>query len=193
MAGAGANASSAFNQAFNTAGMFGGDASAISGNLTPFLSQEMTAPAGIGMTGLSAENAAATGAAGGGLSAATGMMAQRAGASRNAGGFQAGSDAAARDALKVGAGASEGIAANNEMLKNQQRQEGAEGLGNLYKTDVSGMTSSMGQEAPDANAQTNAQQNSWLNQSLKILGTLGGMAGGAGGLMTGMANAGLTH
>ena len=60
-------ANSAYNQANNTAGMLGGEASGIGANLTPFLTQEMLHPQGIGQQGLSAEEAAATGGAGGSL------------------------------------------------------------------------------------------------------------------------------
>lgn len=170
-------AKNAYNQAFNTSGMLGADASGIGSNLTPFLTQEMLHPQGIGQTGLSAEEAAATGGAGGALSSFQGAAAQRAAASNNAGGFQAAMDAASRNAAKAAAGASEGIAANNEQLKQQQAQEGAAGLGRLYSTDTSGMLNAMGQEARDIDAETQAQQAGpgWLNTIGKGIGVLGGI------------------
>lgn len=176
-------AKNAYNQAYGTAGMLGGEASGIGSNLTPFLTEEMLHPQGIGPQGLSAETAAATGGAGGALSAFQGAAAQRAGASRNAGAFQAALDDASRNAAKAAAGSSERIAANNEMLKQQQSQEGASGLNSLYKTDTSGMLDAMGQEANDIKAQIAAQEAgppglSMINQ---VLGTVGGAAKLAGG------------
>jgi hypothetical protein len=172
-----------YNQAFNTANMFGSDASGIGASLTPFLTQEMLHPQGLGQQGLSAEEAAATGGAGGAGAAFSGIMAQRAGASRNAGGFQAGADDASRNAAKAAAGASEGIAAGNENLKQQQMQEGSAGLGKLYGTDTSAMTNAMGQEHSDIAAELAAQQAgpAWMTDASKTLGLVGQVAGLAGG------------
>ena len=54
-------ANAAYGQAFNTAGMLGGEAQGINANLTPFLTQEMLHPQGYGQQGISAMNAAASG------------------------------------------------------------------------------------------------------------------------------------
>jgi len=171
-------ASNAYSQAVNTAGMLGGQAGAIGSNLTPFLTQEMLHPQGIGQQGLSAEEAAATGGAGGSLSAFQGAAAQRAGASRNGGSFQAALDDASRNAGKASAGASEGIAAGNEQLKQQQQQQGAAGLGGMYNTDTSGMLNAMGQEQGDIRAEIAAQQAgpSWMSTLGKGIGIAGGLA-----------------
>ena len=58
------NAGKAFNTAQDTASQLGGEGQAIAGNLTPFLTQEMLNPQGIGQAGLSAETASALGGAG---------------------------------------------------------------------------------------------------------------------------------
>jgi hypothetical protein len=151
-------ANNAYGSAVNTAGMLGGEAQGIGSNLTPFLTQEMLHPTGFGQQGLSAMNAAATGGAGGALSAFQGNAAQRAGAMHNSGAFSASMDDASRNAAKAGAGASENIAAKNAGLQQEQQQEGAAGLGGMYKTDTSGMLTAMGQEAPDINAGVNASK-----------------------------------
>jgi hypothetical protein len=163
-------ASNAYNGAVNTAGMLGGAASGIGSNLTPFLTQEMLHPQGIGQQGLSAEEAAATGGAGGSLSAFQGTAVQRAGASRNGGAFQAALDDASRSASKASAGASEGIAAGNEQLKQRQQQEGAAGLGGMYNTDTSGMLNAMNQEHSDINAETEASTPPWLKDMGMLTG-----------------------
>lgn len=172
-------ASNAFNQAFNTAGMLGGEAQGIGANLTPFLTQEMLHPEGFGQQGLSALTAAATGGAGGALSGFQGNAAQRAGAMHNAGAFQAGLDAASRNAAKAAAGASENIAAQNARLQQEQKQQGAAGLGKLYQTDTSGMLTAMGQEAPDIRAEIAASQAGpgWMSALGSGLGLLKGFGG----------------
>jgi len=184
-------AKNAYNQAVNTSGMLGADASNIGAGLTPFLTEEMLHPTGYGQQGLSAMTAAAEGGAGGATSGLTGQAMQRAAASRNSGGYQAALDDAARERTKAAAGASEGIAANNANLMQQQQQEGAAGLGGLYKTDTSGMLDAMGQEKGDIEAELKAQQAGpeWMNTLQKGLGLVGavgkmafpGFAGFGGG------------
>ena len=174
-------AANAYNQANSTAGMLGGEAQGIGANLTPFLTQEMLHPQGIGQTGLAAETAAGMAGAGGAASGLTGVANQRAAVSRNAGGFSAALDQAARERSKAAAGASEGIQAGNEQEKLQQQQEGARGLGNLYGTDTSGMLNAMGQEHEDINAEVDANKTGWLQNTLAIINTLKpGMSGGGG-------------
>ena len=149
-------AKSSYDSAVNTSGMLGSEAQGIGANLTPFLTEEMLHPQGFGQQGLSAMNGAASGGAGGALSAFEGGAAQRAGAMHNAGGFQASMDDASRNAMKAKAGASEGIAADNAKLQQNQMQEGASGLGGMYKTDTSGMLDAMGQEHNDINSEVEA-------------------------------------
>lgn len=151
-------AKDAYNQAVNTSNMLGADASNIGASLTPFLTQEMLHPQGYGQQGLSAMTAAAEGGAGGATSGLTGQAEQRAAASHNAGGYQAALDAAARSRTQAAAGASEGIAANNANLEQEQMQEGAKGLQGLYNTDTSGMLNAMGQESRDIQAEIEAQK-----------------------------------
>src|SRR5271170_134759 len=165
-------ANSAVNTAGSTATTLGTEAQGIGANLTPFLTQEMLHPSGIGQAGLGAEESAALGGAGGAASGLTGMADQRAAVSRNAGGYQAALADAARSREKAAAGASEGIEAQNQNLMQQQQQEGATGLNNLYKTDTSGMLESQGQEAPDVNAETNAGKSGWLQNGLAIINAL---------------------
>jgi hypothetical protein len=174
-------ASNAYNQANNTSATLGGEGQAIGANLTPFLTQEMLHPQGLGQQGITAETSAALGGAGGAMSAFNGEAAQRAGASRNAGGFQAALDDASRQRMKAAAGASEGIQAQNENLKQTQQQEGAKGLQGMYGTDTSGMLESQGQEANDINAEVNASKSGWLQNAGALLGDAAGVAGMAGG------------
>ena len=171
-------ANSAYGSAVNTAGMLGGEAQGINANLTPFLTQEMLHPQGYGQQGLSAMNAAASGGAGGALSAFQGGAAQRAGAMHNAGAFQASMDDASRNAMKARADASENIAAQNANLQQEQSQQGAAGLGGMYKTDTSGMLDAMGQErGRTSRRECEAGQAGpgWLSSMGKGLGIAGGI------------------
>lgn len=178
-------AKNAYNQAVNTSNMLGANASGIGANLAPFLTQEMLHPQGYSQQDLSAMTAAAEGGAGGATSGLTGQAMQRAAVSRNAGGYQAALDNAARERTKAAAGASEGIAAQNAGLKQEQMQHGAQGLQGLYGTDTSGMLDAMGQEKGDIEAGIAAQQAgpgwmSGLGKGLGIAGSLAGLAGGFG-------------
>ena len=174
------NANNAYNSAVNTASGLGADAAGIGSNLTPFLTQEMLHPEGLGQQGIAAETGAARGGAGGALSAVQGGAAQRAGVSRNAGGYQAALDDAARSRTKAAAMGSEDIQAQNENLKTKQQQEGASGLNNMYNTDTSGMLKAESLEPEDINSGVNAGNSGWLQNTLKIL-NLKQLGGGGGG------------
>ena len=178
-------ASAATNTAGSTASTLGGEAQGIGANVPPpFLTQEMLHPprAGSGRHPGAEESAALEWRAGGANSGLVGGAMQRAAVSRNAGGYQAALADASRQRDKAAAGASEGIEAQNENLKQQQQQEGATGLQNQYKTDTSGMLEAMGQQAPDINAEANAGKSGWLQNAMGILGTIEQGASAAGSL-----------
>lgn len=172
-------ANNAYNTAANTGAQLGADASGIGASLTPFLTQEMLHPQGIGQQGIGDEQAAVEGAAGGAGSGLTGLADQRAAVTHNAGGFQAALADAARSRTQAAATGSEGIAAGNEQEKLRQQEQGAAGLGGLYKTDTSGMLDAMQQEAPDIRAEDTAP--TWMDTAKGALGLVGGAAGLAGG------------
>lgn len=176
-------ATNAYNTAASTASGLGASASGIGSNLTPFLTQEMLHPQGIGQQGIGDEQAAVEGAAGGAGSGLTGLADQRASVTRNAGGYQAALADAARSRTQAAATGSEGIAAGNERDKMQQQEEGAAGLGGLYKTDTSGMLDAMGQESPDIKTElaASAAPEGWMSTASNALGLVGQAAGLAGG------------
>lgn len=174
-------AGSAYNTAESTGATLGGEAQGIGANLTPFLTAEMLHPEGIGQTGIAAEEGAALGGAGGAASGIVGLGNQRAAVSRNAGGFQAALDDAARQRMKAAAGASEGITAQNEKEKLNQQQEGAAGLEHMYGVDTSGMLNSMNQEHEDINSEVEAGKSGWLQNSLAVINALKGGRGGPAG------------
>ncbi len=168
------NAGKAFQTAQNTATDLGANAAGINANLTPFLTQEMEHPQGLGQEGVGAETSAALAGGGGAASGLTGGAMQRAAVSHNAGGADAALDSVARERMKAAGQASEGIQAQNQNLMEQQRQSGAAGLGKMYGVDTSGMLESQGQEANDINAQVSANNSGWLQNTLGIINTLKG-------------------
>jgi hypothetical protein len=176
------SASNAATTAANTGAGLGASASGIGANLTPFLTSELEHPQGFSQQDTSAQTAAAMGGAGGADAGIVGQANQEAATSRNAGGFQAALDDAARSRSKAAAGASEGIAANNAQLKQTQQQEGAQGLQKMYGTDTSGMVDAMGQQSQDINAEVNANNSGWLQNTTAVMNAISNGAKGAGSM-----------
>jgi hypothetical protein len=163
--------------------MLGNEAQGIGSSLTPFLTEEMLHPQGYGQQDLSAMTAAAEGGAGGATSGLTGQAMQRAAASHNTGSYQAALDAASRNRTAAAADASEGIAGRNAGLKQEQTQEGASGLGGMYKSDTSGMLDAMGQESGDIKTElaADAAPAPWMSGLSNAMGLAGQAAKLAGG------------
>lgn len=168
------SAKNAVNDARDTSANLGAEAQGIGANLTPFLTSELEHPQGYSQQDTSAMLSAGLGGAGGANSGLVGEAAQRAAVSRNAGGFQAALDDAARQRSKAAAGASEGIAATNANLRVQQQQDAAKSLQGMYGTDTSGMLDASGQEAGDINAEANANKTGWLQNVNDTIATLTG-------------------
>jgi hypothetical protein len=179
-------AGSAATTAGETGARLGADASGIGSTLTPFLTGELNNPQGYTQQQKSAMLSSDLGAAGGASAGITGAATNMAATSRNAGGFQAVLDDAARQRAKAGAGASERIASGSADLAQQKQQDAAKGLQGMYGTDTSGMLDASGQQAGDINAEVNANNSGWMQQATGVLSALGGAAGGAGSLMTGL-------
>lgn len=181
-------ASNAANNAGNTSANLGAEAQGIGANLAPFLTSELEHPQGYSQQDTSAMLSAGMGGAGGSNAGLVGEAAQRAGASRNAGGFQAALDDAARQRSKAEAGSAEGVAASNAGVKLGQQQDAAHGLQGMYGTDTSGMLGASGQIAGDINSEVNANNSGWLQNSLNVIKTLSGAAQGAGSMGIGFGS-----
>jgi len=172
-------AGSAATTAANTGAGLGASASGISSTLTPFLTSELEHPQGYSQQDTSSMLSAAEGGAGGATAGIAGAANKMAATSRNAGGFQAVLDDAARQRAKASAGASESIAGQNANLKQEEQQDASKQLQGMYGTDTSGMLDATGQEANDINAEVNASKSGWLQNAEGLLGTVGGLASGA--------------
>lgn len=174
-------------QLFNQANS---NAEAIINQLAPEYQAEINNPQGIGASGLAAENTAAQQSTGGSVAGLVGQGNLTAARTRNAGGFGAALDESSRQAMRQNAQDAVGIQANNENLKEQQRQEGLAGLEGLYGINANQVlgalgaeNSSLGEQTGANNSLTQAGQSGWLQNTLGVIGTLGSL-GGSGGIGT---------
>lgn len=176
-------ANSTFKTATGNAANYGGNASSIGGNLTPFLTQRMLHPEGYSQGDMGAMLANAFGSAGGATSGITGQANLQAGRSRNDAGFSTALDDAARQRTAAAAGTSEGIAANNANLKQDQSNNAARMLQGLYGTDVGAQNEALNTANSATNTGIEAGKSGWLQNMTNVLSSLGQLSGGAGSLI----------
>jgi hypothetical protein len=140
----------------STGAGYGADASTVNSQLLPFLTRELNNPMGYSQQQKGAMlNSAEAGA--GGATAGINTEANLASArSRNSGGFSGALDEAAREKAKVLSANASGIEAKDADLQEEQKQEAAKGLQNLYGTDTSAQLKAMGLIPEDVNSATSA-------------------------------------
>jgi hypothetical protein len=175
-------ATGTYNSATNNAAQYGGQASQIGGTLTPFLTQRLLNPSGYSQGDMGAMLANAFGSAGGATSGITGQANLQAGRSRNDAGFSTALDDAARQRTAAAASTSEGVAASNANLKQDQSNNAAKMLQGLYGTDVGAQSENLNTANNATQAGTEASKVGWLQNLQGILGTIGklGVPGGGG-------------
>ena len=167
-----------------TAGLLN-NAAGIYGPLTQFGTSQMTNPQGFGAA--YAPMVAQAGTVGSGITAGLGQQAaQRAAATGNLAGLGASQDAIAQGASQGVGSNLQNLAVQNQLLKNQQQQQGAGILGNLYGQNLQGGLTSQGQQTGAVqagtgavgeqvgatNALTDASKTGWLQNLEGILGTV---------------------
>lgn len=164
------------------------EAQGIFGPLTSFAQNQMTNPQGFGPAygGMVAQ----TGAVGSGVTAAAQQeAAQRGAASGNLAGISGTQDAIAQ-AASQGVGSNlQNLAVQNQLLKNQQQMQGAGMLQGIYGTNLQAGLGNLGQSIDATKAYTEAGKSGWLQNTMGVLGTLGGLGMGAGSMMTGLYGA----
>lgn len=177
----------------NVGAGYGAQAAGVNSSLLPFLTRELNAPQGYTQQQTGSMLDAAEGGAGGATAGLTTEANLASARNRNSGGFSGALDEAARDKDKAMAGSSEGIAASNAGLQQQQQQSAASGLSSLEGMDQGSQLKAMGLEAPDLDAQSNLNKTSgWAAQLGPMLGDASSIAklgnqfmipgfGGAGG------------
>ena len=175
-------ANQTFGTATGNAAQYGGNASAIGGTLTPFLTQRLLHPEGYSQGDMGAMLANAFGSAGGATSGITGQANLQAGRARNDAGFSTALDDAARQRTEAAAQTSEGVAANNANLKQDQSNNAARMLQGLYGTDVGAQNDALNTANQATRAGIEAGQSGWLQNLTGVLSAINGSASAAGNL-----------
>lgn len=151
--------------------------------LTPTLNRMVTAPAGYGAQTVNNMTTAATQGAGGGAAATVGGALQRAAATNNAGGAAPVTSQAGRDASVQLSDAALGIQNQDAQLKEQQREQGIQGLTGMYSTDVGAGENAIGLSnqslnvADQGKAQALAPWLAYMNGAQKAAGNSAGAGG----------------
>jgi len=172
--GAANTAANAATTAGNVAANYGAGAATISSSLVPYLTQQLTSPAGMSQQDINATMTSGLAGAGGATAGLTGAASKNAAVTRNPMGFSGALDAAARARTQAAAGLGENVAAQNAKIKLGQQQQASQGLQSLYGIDTSRQLGAMGQIAPDVNAQVNAGKSGWLQNLEGIMQTIKG-------------------
>ena len=159
--GLGTIGKNAANTAVDTGAGFGAQAGGISANLLPFLNRQLNNPEGFTQQQQGAMLGAAEGGSGGSTAGLTTEANLASARDRNSGGFSGALDQAARTAGKTNAGISEGIAAKNATLQQDQQQEAAKGLSGMYGMDTSAQLKAMGLIPEDIKATSEANLGPW--------------------------------
>lgn len=144
------------------------------GTLIPAYTNEAVNPQGIGTQGMTAMTTAAQQSAGGSQGAARGKANEYAAANRNTGSFAPVLDESAREAGRNLGQSTLDINAQNEMLKQQQRQAGLEGLSSMYGVQNNDVLSSLGLQNQSTQAQTAAGAQGWFQNMTNLIGSLRG-------------------
>lgn len=167
-------ANQTFKTATGNADQYGGNASAIGGNLVPFETQRLLNPSGYSQADMGAMLANALGSGGGATSGITGQANLEAGRSRNDAGFSTALAEAARARTAAAAHASEGIAENNANLKQDQSNNAAKMLSGLYGTDVGAQNDALNTADQATRTGIAGGQSGWLqNMNATIKSILG--------------------
>lgn len=147
--------------------------------LLPEYQQEATNPQGFG-TALPEMKTNAEQSVGGSTSGAIGEGELLASRRRNLGGFEPALDESARVGDQALAGADVNIDIANQLLKEQQKQEGLSGQQGLYGTSNADMLSALGLGTNAVNAATDAGRSGWFQNFIGLINALKptGSAGG---------------
>lgn len=155
---------------------YGTAASGISGSIIPTLTRQAQGQ-GTGLTPeqknqMLVSGAEAVGGVNAGLKGAADLATAR---TRNAGGFSAALDEAARQKGRQMATVGQNVQNLSTNIAQQQQQNALKELQGLYGTDVSGQLQAMGLQNQAENTALNAGNTGWLQNTLNTVKTLGGL------------------
>lgn len=180
-------ATGAATTATNNSNAFNANQQSLYSDLAPTLEAEAAHPAGFNPADEAAMETGALQTAGGSQAAAVGAGNLLGARTRNKGAAAAAIPASAR---ATGENLSQnllGIRGANAKLRNEQQQAGISGLENLTNTETGAENTALGQVAPDVNANTEQENESWnwakdlLDPALSAAGAAGAAKLGAGG------------
>lgn len=178
MARGSTQATTAATSAQNMSNGLSGNASALYGTLAPQLTSEALNPQGLTPTEKAQMNTAGQQSAGGSMAGAVGQGGLQAARTRNAGGADAALQESARNAGQQASTAALKTEMADTNLKEKERQSGLSGLEGLTGLETNSGISSLGQVAPNVNANTQAQNASY-DWATDIMNPLLNAAGGA--------------
>lgn len=174
MRSAQSQANTTYNNSTNAAAGYGAAGNTINSQLTPFLLQRLQNPQGYSQGDLTSMLSSALASEGGSTSAISGEAQQQAARNRNDAGFAPALTQAARERAKNLAATSEGIAANNATLKQDQQRDAAKLLAGLYGTDVNAAEGFTGQENQATQNSIEAGKSGWFQNLTNLLSSING-------------------
>lgn len=175
-------AQNTYNAASNLTGSSENTAGGLLNTLTPAYQQEITNPQGYSPTTLGAINTASQQSTGGSVAGAVGSGNLIAARNRNAAGFAPAVDKAARDAGKTNSENALGVQIGNANLKQKQTQEGLSGEQGLFNTENNDVLSSLGLQNSSTNAETQAGNSGWFQNTLGAINAITGAGKSAASL-----------
>lgn len=175
-------AQQAATTAGNTAAGYNSTASGIGGSLIPFESRQLQNPSGMSQQDIGSQLAASAAGAGGATSGLQGAASKMGATTRNPTGFSSALDSAARQRTAAEAKGSEQIQANNAGVKLNQQQEAGNALSGLYGMSSKAGAENAGVQTGDMNAEVNANNSGWLQNTLGVVNAISGAGQSAAGL-----------
>ena len=172
-------AGQAAKTAGTTAAGYGTAAQGIGGVLTPTLERDIANPIGfnpVEKNNMLVAGEQGAGGAAGGIAGAAGLNAMR---TRNSGALSGVLDQNARIKQQQLSQNALGVQNESAKLAQAKRASALGGLQGLYGTDVGAQMKSMGIQNEDINSQIEAGKSGWLQNTMGVIGTLGGMGLGA--------------
>lgn len=171
------------SQATGLGGTLGTEASGIGSTLIPGLEREATSPWGytpLQKSRMLTAGAEAVGGVNSGLTGAANLTALR---TRTPGGFSAALAEAARQKGRQLSTNALNVENEDARLANERQRQAQSQLGSLYGLDRNAQLRAMGLANEDLNTALQAGKSGWFQNLMQGLGTVGSLAGGAGGLI----------
>lgn len=172
-------AKQATTTAASTGGQKGAEANQIGASLIPGFESEANNPTGFTPTQQNNMLVASEQGAGGANAGITGQANLTAGRTRNAGGYAAALDEAARQKGRTLSQNALNVQNENAQLQQNKQQFAQRALQGLYGTDTSAMMESMGLVPKDVEAGAEANRSGWMQDLTGLLGSLGSLGSGA--------------